>query len=131
MDISSLELQTTGVLHLFNPKTKEPLYDAGIEDDAHAVTITLASKASKQYRTAVNAMQQRTIKRGKKDATPQELREEGIELLASVCLGSQNLEYQGVPVQTKPQFRVFLSDPAMEEFKLQVDEALGNVDLFM
>lgn len=131
MDISSLALQTTGVLHLVDPSTKEPLYENGVDTPANAVTVTLASKSSKEYRTAVNAMQQRTMRRGKKDASPQELREEGIELLASVCLDSQNLEYQGIPLKTKVQFRAFLSDPAMDEFKLQIDEALGNVDNFM
>ena len=47
-----------------------------------------------QYRNAVNALQARALKRGRKQMTPEQLRAESIELLSSAIAGSSgNLEY--------------------------------------
>ena len=48
-----------------------------------------------QYRNAVNALQARALKRGRKQMTPEQLRAESIELLSSAIAGSSgNLEYE-------------------------------------
>ena len=61
-----------------------------------------------QYRNAVNALQARPKKRGRKQMTPEQLRAESIELLSSAIAGSSgNLEYNGEIVKTKEQWVEF------------------------
>ncbi len=76
-------------------------------------------------------MQNRMIKRGNKKPTPEQQREEGIELLTAVCFSAENLNYKGEAVKTEAQFRELLSDDKMSWVKGQIDEALGNVELFI
>lgn len=128
-DIASLAIQESTVLHLTHPATGEKLYaDA---DGKKAITITIASTSSRSYRSAVNAMHNRTLKRGNKKATAEQQKEEGIELLTSCCVTSDNLVYNGDPVKSESDFRSLLSDDKMSWIKSQVDETLGNVELFI
>lgn len=128
-DISSLSIQESTILHLVHPATEEKLY--ADKEQKKAVTITVASTSSRAYRQAVNAMQNRRIKRGNKKDTAEQQKEEGIELLVSCCISSDNLVYNGVPVKTDADFRALLSDDKMSWVKNQVDECLGNVELFI
>ncbi len=128
-DISSLAIQESTVLHLTHPATGEKLYTD--KDNKKAITITIASTSSRAYRQAVTAMHNRTIKRGKKLATAEQQKEEGIELLVAVCVTSDNLDYKGAPVKTESDFRALLSDDKLSWIKNQVDEALGDVELFI
>lgn len=128
-DIASLGITESTVLHLLHPATEEKLY--ADKDQKEPITITVLSTASRAYRQAVNAMHNRTLKRGNKKASPDAQREEGIELLVSVCHSSENLVYEGRPVKTEADFRALLSDDKMSWIKTQVDECLGNVELFI
>ena len=128
-DIASLGIQESTVLHLTHPATGEKLYaDA---DQKQAITVTVASTSSRAYRQAVNAMQNRSLKRGNKKLTPEQGREEGIELLTAVCVSATNLTYLGSPVKSESDFRALLSDDKMSWLKAQIDETLGSVDLFI
>lgn len=128
-DISNLAIQDSTVVHLVHPATEEKLY--ADKDQKEAITITVASTASRAYRQAVAAMQNRRIKRGNKKDTAEQQKEEGIELLTSCCITSDNLKYKGHAVKTESEFRELLSDDGMSWVKNQVDEALGNVELFI
>jgi hypothetical protein len=135
-DIASLGIQESTVLHLTHPANGEKLYvdkdgNMTLEPTAKPVTVTVGSTSSRAYRQAVNAMQNRSIKRGNKKMTPEAAREEGIELLTSICLGSENLVYSGAPVKSDSDFRALLADDKMSWVKAQIDEALGSVELFI
>lgn len=128
-DISSLAITDSTTVHLLHPATEEKLYaDA---EQKLPITITIASTASRQYRKAVAAMQNRRIQRGNKKETAERQKEEGIELLTACCISSDNLNYKGSAVKTEADFRALLSDDGMSWIKAQVDEALGNVELFI
>ncbi len=128
-DISSLSIQESTVVHLLHPDTEEKLY--ADKDEKEPITITVASTASRQYRKAVAAMQNRRIQRGNKKETAERQKEEGIELLTACCISSENLKYKGDDVKTEADFRALLSDDGLSWVKSQVDEALGNVGLFI
>lgn len=133
-DVKALAIKESTVLHLINPFTEEKLYvnDKG-ELDAkgkNPVTVTVASKGSREYRVAVNAMINRSNKRGNKKLSAEEQRAEGIELLVACCLDSENLSYDGDVVKTDAQFRALLSDDSVGFIKDQIDEALGAIELF-
>ena len=128
-DIASLSIQESTVLHLTHPATGEKLY--ADKDQKQPITITVASTSSRAYRSAVNAMNNRTLKRGNKKITAEQQKEEGIELLTACCVTSENLSYNGEPVKDDAAFRALLSDDKMSWVKNQVDETLGNVELFI
>lgn len=133
-DVKALAIKESTVLHLTNPFTDEKLFvnDKG-ELDAkgkNPVTVTVASKGSREYRLAVNALINRGIKRGNKKLTAEQQRDEGIELLVACCLDSENLSYDGEDVKTDAQFRAMLADDSVSFIKDQIDEALGTIELF-
>jgi hypothetical protein len=128
-DIASLAIQESTVLHLTHPATGEKLYADKAEKNA--ITVTIASTSSRAYRQAVNAMHNRSLKRGNKKATAEQQKEEGIELLTSCCVSADNLVYNGAAVKTEADFRALLSDDKMSWVKNQIDETLGNVELFI
>lgn len=128
-DIDTLAIQDSTVVTLTHPVSGETLYVD--KDNKEAITITVASTSSRAYRTAVNAMNNRSLKRGNKKATAQEQREEGIALLTACCVTSENLKYKGSLVKDEADFRALLSDDKFSWIKNQVDEALGNVENFI
>ena len=128
-NLNSLAINDNTVLHLLHPANGEKLY--ADENETAAVTITIASTGTKAYRQAVAAMQNRTLKRGKKQATAEQQKEEGVELLVACCITSDNLEYNGNPVKTESDFRALLSDDKLSWIKHQVDEALGDIERFI
>jgi len=119
-DIASLAIQESTVLHLAHPVTGEKLFADKAEKQP--ITITVASTSSRAYRQVFSAMHARSLKRGNKKRTLDESRAESIELLAACCLDAANLVYKGKPVKT---------DDAFSWLRSQVDEALGNVELFI
>jgi hypothetical protein len=135
-DISDLSIQESTVLHLTHPANGEKLYidrndKFTLEKTDKPVTITVLSTSSREYRIAVNAMHNRRLKRGKKQETAEQQKEEGVELLVAVCAGSENLKYKGNAVRDDADFRALLSDDKMSWIKSQVDETLGSVELFI
>lgn len=128
-DVSSLAIQESTVLHLLHPATEEKLY--ADKEEKEPITVTVASTSSRAYRQAVAAMHNRTLKRGTKKATAEQQKEEGIALLVACCMDSANLSYKGKAVKDEQDFRALLSDDGMSWIKNQIDECLGNVELFI
>lgn len=131
-DISDLSINDSTTFQVTHPVTGE-LYFADKEGKL-PVKITVSSTASKPYRTAVNAMHNRGLQRkraGKKELTADEEREEGIKLLTACFLGAENLLYKGTLIEDQFDFRELLSDDKMSWLKVQVDQALGNIENFI
>ena len=128
-DINSLAIQDSTVLHLTHPASGDKLFADKAEKQA--ITVTLASTSSRAYRSAVNAMHNRTIKRGSKKLTAEQQKEEGVELLVACCISSDNLVFNGSAVKSEAEFRTLLTDDKMSWVKHQIDEALGNVENFI
>lgn len=128
-DLSTLTAKDEFELHLRNPSTDELLY--ADDEKTQPVKIVLYSTSSKEYRKALNAMQNRQMKRGKKQATAEVMREEGIELLVACSKGSLNLSIHDVPLADPGTFRDLYSDDNLSWVKDQVDTALGDVSNFI
>ena len=132
-NLDTLALKDTVDLQLRHPVTDEPLVTA----DGKPVGIVLYGTASKQYRNAVTAMQNRALKRsqraGKKDSAPtaEEMREESVRLLVACSEKAFNLEYKGAPLDNAEAFRSLYNDAAFSWIKDQVDAALGDVSNFL
>ena len=132
LDLASLAIQDCTVVHLTHPATGDKLFLDPVEK-TQPMTITVASSASREYRQAVTAMNNRALnaqKRGKKVGA-EDQREEGIELLTAVCRSAQNLILNGAAVKTEADFRAVLSNDSYSWIKNQVDSALGDVELFI
>lgn len=126
-NLDNLALKDTTELTLRHPVTDESLADS----DGNAVGIILYGTSSKQYRNAITAMQNRALKRGKKQASAELLREESVKLLVACSEKGVNLAYKGKPVDTPEAFEALYSDPAYSWLKDQVDTALGDVSAFL
>lgn len=131
-DLNTLALKDTYTLQLLHPVTREPLFADG-ETAKKPVEIELYGSASKQYRNAVKAMQNRQLKRKLKkvDAKAEELIQEGIDLLVACSAGANNLDIAGRPVGDEASFRALYADPKLSWVKDQVDEAVGDVANFL
>lgn len=128
-DLNTLAIKDSLDLHLKHPVTEELLYaDA---EKTQPVTITLWSTSSKPYRAAINAMQNRALKRGNKTQTAEQVRDEGTNLLAACSQSSKNLAYNGESVNDTETFRQLYNDDKFSWLKGQVDSALGDVSNFI
>lgn len=128
-NLSNLALADTTVLLLKHPVSEEILYSD--TDKKKPASITIFGTSSKNYRAAITAMQNRSLKRGKKQATAEQLREEGVELLVACSERGANFEYKGKPLLDGTAFRELYSDPAFSWLKEQVDAALGDTGNFL
>lgn len=124
--LDSLALKDTTELQLVHPLTEEPLFDG-----EKPVAIVLYGTSSKQYRNAITAMQNRQLRRQKKAATAELLREESVNLLVACSAKALNFTYNDAPVDDAESFRALYSDPAFSWLKDQVDSALGDVSNFL
>jgi hypothetical protein len=132
-NINQLAIVDSAILHLKNPESGELLW--ADEEQTLPVEIELHSTSSKQYRTAISAMQNRQIKRSassnKKQATAEDMRAEGVQLLAAVSIQANNLDYNGAPLDNTEAFVKLYSDPKLSWLKEAVDSFLGDVAGFL
>lgn len=128
-NLDSLALRDTTELQLVHPVTEELIF--ADREQTKPVSVILFGTSSKQYRNAISAMQNRQLRRGKKAATAELLREESVNLLVACSDKTLNLTYKDAPVDNEEAFRALYSDPAYSWLKDQVDAALGDVSRFL
>lgn len=132
-NIKSLAISEQSFVHLKNPATGEELF--ADTEQTKPVGINVYSTGSKQYRSAINAMQNRALKRNAdkkaKALTATEMREESVDLLASISISAENFDYEGMPLETKESFRSLYMDDSLSWIKTQVDEYIGDVGNFI
>lgn len=128
-NLDSLSLKDAVSLQLRHPVSDELLFADAAK--TQPVEIELHGTSSKEYRGAVTSMQNRTLKRGKKQATAEVMREEGVELLVACSAKANNFSYQGKPVLDEATFRALYSDPSFSWLKEQVDAGLGDNSNFL
>ena len=128
-NLDNLALSDTTTLELKHPVSEEILY--GDKEKTLPVSIVLFGTGSKQYRNAITAMQNRALKRGKKQATAEQMRDEGIELLVACSEKAINFSYGGKPVGDEAAFRSLYGDAKFGWLKDQVDAALGDTANFL
>lgn len=117
-------------LQFRDPETDELLYEDA--EKKKPVTVDLYGPGSSVYRNSVIALQNRQLKRGKKQMTAELLREESVELLAASIAGSSgNIEYNGEVVKSKEQWIELLSDNSLEWLREQIAAAQGDVTNFL
>lgn len=103
-----------------------------IDDEGKPVTIDVYGPGSSVVRNATFALQNRQLKRGKKQMTAELLREESVELMAAGIAGcSSNLEYNGKNPKSKADWIELLSDDSLEWIKSQISEAQAEVSNFL
>lgn len=128
-NLNDLALADTTTLLLKHPVSDEILYSDA--EKKKPASISLFGTSSKNYRSAISAMQNRALKRGKKQATAETMREESVELLTACSERGINFEYKGKPLMDASAFRELYSDPAFGWLKEQVDAALGDTGNFL
>lgn len=127
-DITKLAAKDTAEIHLKHPATDESLY--ADEAKEKPVKIIVWGTSSKAYRQAINAMQNRQLKRGKKQATAEVMREESIELLVACSQKAVNMAFEGQAIDTPEMFRKMYSNDAYSWVKEQIDQSLSDASLF-
>lgn len=128
-NLDQLSLKDTVSLQLRHPVSDELLF--ADEAKTKPVEIELHGTSSKNYRNAITAMQNRALKRGKKQASAEVMREEGIELLVACSAKANNFSYGGKPVLDEDTFRTLYGDAKFSWLKEQVDAALGDNSNFL
>lgn len=128
-DLNTLALKETFELTLKHPATESTLF--ADEEQTKPLTITLQGTSSKAYRNALNALQNRQLKRNGKKATAEVMQEEAVTLLASVSVKATNFDYKGEALDNADTFRALYNDAKFSWVKTQVDEALAQIENFM
>ena len=128
-NLETLALTNTVTLPIRHPVSDELLY--ADEGKTKPVDIELHGTSSKEYRNAITAMQNRALKRGKKQASAEIMKEEGVELLVCCSVKINNLSYNGKPVNDDTSFRAIYSDAKYSWLKDQVDALLGDNSNFL
>ncbi len=126
-DLNTLAAKDSVDLQLKHPVSDEALATS----DGKPVKAVLWGTSSKVYRTAINAMQNRALKRGKKPASPEVMREEGVELLTACTQRFENLALDGEALDNADTIRALYQDDRFAWVKSQVDEALGDIANFI
>ena len=128
-NLDTLSLKDTVSLQLRHPVSEELLF--ADEAKTQPVEIELHGTSSKEYRNAITAMQNRALKRGKKQASAEVMKEEGIELLVACSAKANNFSFGGKPVSDDAAFRSLYGDAKFSWLKEQVDAGLGDVSNFL
>ncbi len=128
-NLNKLKTKDTTAVQLRDPATDELLY----ADDAktQAVQVNIFGPGSAPYRNATLEMQNRQLKRGKKQISAEVLREESVDLLVACTESMENIEHNGAVVTTKEQIKAVYNDPQLGWLKDQVDSALGDIANFL
>jgi hypothetical protein len=133
-ELNTLAIADEGVLHLTHPVTGVPLYapvKKGEDAESKPVQIVLKSTASQSYRRAVDAMMKKAAKRGKREATPEEMREQSVEFLVALSVRADNLTLNGETLDNAEAFRKLYSNDSFGWIKEQVNTFVGSVDGFL
>lgn len=131
-NVKSLATAETGFVHLKHPVTDELLFDDA--EMTQPVGIKVYSPGSKQYRVAITAMQNRALKRNadkRNKPTAEDMRAEGIDLLASISIEGVNIDYDGMPLDNKEAFRELYNDASLSWIKDAVDSYVGGLENFI
>ncbi len=133
-DLDTLQIKDSVEVQLRHPATDELLYDKdeqGNDDKTKPVQVVLWSTSSKPYRAAINAMQNRSLKRGKKQATAEVMREEGVKLLVACVQRFDRLGRGGKPLDNEEAITALFNDDKFSWVKTQCDEQLGDIANFI
>jgi hypothetical protein len=128
-DINTLAIRDSVTVQLRHPVSDELLF--ADEAKTQPVEAVLYGTSSKQYRAAINAMQNRQLKRGKKQASAEVMREEGVALLVACTQKFNNLSVNGAAADNEETIRDLYTNDSFSWVKSQVDEALGDVANFI
>lgn len=129
-DIASLALKSDSTeVQLRHPVTNELLWND--EAKTEAVSVFVFGSASKEYRDARAAMQNRQLKRGKQKPSVEVLNEEGVNLLVACIDKFANLTDGGKVPTTEADIRSLLNNPHYSWVRDQVDEAISDTANFL
>jgi hypothetical protein len=133
-ELSSLALSDETTVQLVHPVTEVPLFapvKKGEDPESKPVQVTVKGTASQAYRRAVDAMMKKAAKRGKREATPEEIREQSVDFLVALSVKIDNLTLDGEAVDNPDAFRKLYSDARFDWVKDQVNSAISSVEGFL
>jgi hypothetical protein len=133
-ELNSLALSEEATVQLRHPVTEVPLFapvKKGEDPESKPVQITVKGSASQAYRRAVDAMMKKAAKRGKREATPDEIREQSVDFLVALSVKIDNMTLDGEEVASAEVFRKLYSDPRYDWIKEQVNAAVGDTGAFL
>jgi hypothetical protein len=133
-ELKKLALEEEATAQLRDPGNDMPLFApvaAGEDPESKPVTITMRGTASAAHRRAVDAMMKKAAKRGKRDASPEEIREQSVDFLVALSVKIDNMTLDGEPVNTPEMFRKIYSDPHLDWIKDQANELVGDTEAFL
>lgn len=131
-NISNISLSDTTVLHLVNPGTGEYLY--ADEAEKEPLTIELYGKSSKQHRVWLASAlrkQEAEQRSRKKSKTSDELMEENADFFATMTKAINNMEMDGLKLDSKEAYKKLYSAPALMWISEQIGEKLGSTESFL
>lgn len=133
-ELNTLALSDEATVQLRHPVTDSPIFapvEKGEDPESKPVQVTVKGTASAAYRKAVDIMMKKAAKRGKREATPEELREQSVEFLTALSVKIDNLTLDGEPVDNPDAFRKLYSDARYEWIRSQINEAVGDTSAFL
>jgi hypothetical protein len=119
--------EETATLNLVDPETGVEL-----EVENKPVSITMYGQASAKHRKAVDALMTKANKRGKRESTLEEKRQESLDFLVALSVSTSNfVDEDEQPISTPEQFKTLYADESVAWIRDQVQEFIGNPLSFM
>jgi hypothetical protein len=128
MDIKSLAVSPSTVVHLKHPASGEPLYDGG--DRKKPVTVSIYGPGSAEFRAVQSQVTNENLARRRKGVTAESMERSRVEVLARCTFGFGHFEYEGKGYSVE-NARALYSDPSMVWVREQVEEATGDLGNFL
>lgn len=130
-NVAGVAVEETSEMNLLHPVTGIEMYDPDLGEDEGKVVFTLVGPSNPKHRKAVEVLNKAKAKRGKREPTLAEAREESLNFLVALSVSVTNMEYKGQKIDSQEVFKELYSDEKLSWVRDQVSEFLSNSTNFI
>jgi len=128
-NLSELALEESAQVQLKHPATGELLF--ADKEKTQIVGIEIEGEASASYRAAIDARSRKYLALKGKSMTPEDIRQNDVDLFAALSIRGINFSYNGKELATEEDFRELYQDPKYLWVNKQIDAAIGDISNFL
>ncbi len=129
LNAANLTIEETAEMVLVHPVTGLEMY--ADNDETKPIKFTLIGTSNPKHRKAVEALMRAKNKRGKREPTVEESREDSINFLVALSVKVDNMDYGGRPITSPEVFKELYSNEKLSWVRDQVSNFLAVSDNFI
>lgn len=126
---ASIAIEETAEMVLSHPVTGMDLY--ADNDESKLIKFTLIGTSNPKHRKAIEALKRAQNKRGKREPTLEESREDSINFLVALSVKVDNMNYNGKEINSPEVFKELYSNEKLSWVRDQVSTFLSVSENFI